>query len=570
MTNERRAVELARRSAATDVARPAGAHALRRWLAGLAVLPMVVGVLSLSVVFAQPVHAYATAPSPIDIGKTALKSPAGRMVTTVGSMTPWGRAVKIGMLAYSTKDAWWPVAEGFLGNKGGDEQADNASGCGITAGSTGIDGAVLSVTASWSGCWTGGHMGNTVYVEAGSCVSSVGSTPMGTNVAAGIPNSANDSGTGSVSMTLCGAGQRIGWVRWNVAVSSAPVVGRTNSITTTGPFDAASTVQTTEVVCRQSDGTTVTISESLRGFPDRVAVPSCADRVPGSIPWSGKIKAGPDGTTPKVLTEWTTKQDVFEEYSDCFGENGLKCEVRIWVDGEPCTLDGNALCRNWKRMSDDPLTAERVKCKFGTHIIDVSDCESLNYKSEVKTRPLTATEPDGTTKTDPEAEPSTTPGGEGLPKSGENPHAPGKRPDGSTDPDTQSCFGEMWSWNPVDWVYVPIKCAFLWAFVPKDLPDFRSVGSPLPAGWLPELPNFGESECGPLTMPKLELGYKGWDVGPTELVNTCDRPWPLVRTFTYYGLLALTLVTVVWQSFRAVTSGLGMGVSTGPGGGEDT
>jgi hypothetical protein len=24
----------------------------------------------------------------------------------------------------------------------------------------------------------------------------------------------------------------------------------------------------------------------------------------------------------------------------------------------------------------------------------------------------------------------------------------------------------MWSWNPVDWVFVPVKCALEWAFVP--------------------------------------------------------------------------------------------------------
>ena len=25
----------------------------------------------------------------------------------------------------------------------------------------------------------------------------------------------------------------------------------------------------------------------------------------------------------------------------------------------------------------------------------------------------------------------------------------------------------MWSWNPIDWVFTPVKCALVWAFVPK-------------------------------------------------------------------------------------------------------
>lgn len=42
----------------------------------------------------------------------------------------------------------------------------------------------------------------------------------------------------------------------------------------------------------------------------------------------------------------------------------------------------------------------------------------------------------------------------GPPTSGPNP----------TDPDAGSCIAGAWSWNPVDWVFVPVKCALSWAF----------------------------------------------------------------------------------------------------------
>jgi len=32
--------------------------------------------------------------------------------------------------------------------------------------------------------------------------------------------------------------------------------------------------------------------------------------------------------------------------------------------------------------------------------------------------------------------------------------------------DSDGCLSSEWSWNPVSWVLAPIKCAFLWAFVP--------------------------------------------------------------------------------------------------------
>lgn len=106
-------------------------------------------------------------------------------------------------------------------------------------------------------------------------------------------------------------------------------------------------------------------------------------------------------------------------------------------------------------------------------------------------------------------------------------------------------------------------------FVPDEWPDWSALPSPLPDGWVPELPSLGGAGCGPLTFPQLQLGFNGATVGPVTFLSTCDEPWPLVRTLTYYSLLAGVLVGAVWGAYRAVAYGLGIGVSTGSAGGED-
>ena len=68
-------------------------------------------------------------------------------------------------------------------------------------------------------------------------------------------------------------------------------------------------------------------------------------------------------------------------------------------------------------------------------------------------------------------------------------------------------------------------------------------------------------------MPSLDFGNIVGQTAPRELVNTCDDPWPLVRSFTYYGLLAGVLVSVGNRAIRAVMSALGMAVDTPSAGG---
>jgi hypothetical protein len=90
----------------------------------------------------------------------------------------------------------------------------------------------------------------------------------------------------------------------------------------------------------------------------------------------------------------------------------------------------------------------------------------------------------------------------------------GSNPTDEPTSDNSSCWGSGWSWNPISWVYVPIKCALQWAFVPsagtwtdamaQPLADWKATG---PGQWLGGLgdmftagiPGLGAGDClGPL------------------------------------------------------------------------
>lgn len=112
-------------------------------------------------------------------------------------------------------------------------------------------------------------------------------------------------------------------------------------------------------------------------------------------------------------------------------------------------------------------------------------------------------------------------------------------------------------------------------FVPTSPPSFTDIAVNVPPGWSPSLPDLGDGSCGKVTMPQLDLGYaepikpdRG-HVAAHELFDTCDSPWPLVRTFTYNGALALVLVSVVRLAFRALMTALGMAVESKAAGDED-
>jgi len=117
----------------------------------------------------------------------------------------------------------------------------------------------------------------------------------------------------------------------------------------------------------------------------------------------------------------------------------------------------------------------------------------------------------------------------------------------------------MASWNPVDWVYTPVKCALTWAFIPKNgtggelFGAFRQKFTDSGIGpWLAIPPMlFGDLPEGsgcmgpPLNMPA-SLGGKTY-----YPLNACSDP---MAKYANMSRSLITVVVVFYGMFSVVNS----------------
>lgn len=382
-------------------------------------------------------------------------------------------------------------------------------------------------------------------------------------------------GTQTVSFSPCGENALnvenvdLKWTKPQNQAPLDPAAPQTPWDTYVNITDPTRYTTTTEVQCRKmADGSVSNISQSYTGSTSGWVLPSCKAAVdPSAIPEHVVVKGGPEGGIQHVLSTIDTKPDYQTKYPNCFGPSGLLCNIHVNIDGHPCTV-GDTDCENWWELNR--TQPSRVNCKFGGYNISMTNCVLLRYAY----RPNTVQTVD---TTDGQGNPTTNPGTNGstgtstgtttIPQTGTNDTVPAPITSG-TNPESSDCWSHGWSWNPVSWVYVPVKCALTWAFVPTEAPSFSDIPSPLPAGWVPSLPSLGDGSCGAVSMPPLSFGM-GVHTGTTTMFNTCAAPWPTVRSLTYYGLLAGGLVGIGYRGFRAVMKALGMEVDTPAGGGDD-
>lgn len=224
--------------------------------------------------------------------------------------------------------------------------------------------------------------------------------------------------------------------------------------------------------CRKSDGTTSRVSGPYKYWtnPDggmdgtqQVTIPNCVDGFPGSTKIKEGINEGSEDGSESQKPKW--EREILPSWLDpshpaypCF--NGTICQLGVKINGALCSRS-IAACATWWENADDP----KFSCHWGPVTMAITDCEVLkhHYKPNAVDDPETGvgTEPA------PAPQPSAGTGGaSSAPTSGANPSAPPTSPESTTDPDSQGCYGAAWSWNPVDWVMVPVKCALKWAFVP--------------------------------------------------------------------------------------------------------
>lgn len=251
----------------------------------------------------------------------------------------------------------------------------------------------------------------------------------------------------------------------------------------------------------------------------------------------------------------------------------LSCEldVQVIIQGNwmSCFAAGPPPeCGTWYSRAAEGL----ARCTYGGAVVSRDDC--YHMKDGWKRDPKIDTETKIGTKLDPEGELGPTPTNTPAPTPSPSPTGtpgPNPIPTPATNPNPhpeEDCWSGF-SFNMVDMVADGAKCALSWAFVPKAAPTFGDIPSPLPPGWLPTFPGLTDGSCGTVTMPSLNLGPMIPSTGAKTFFDTCQAPWPLVRTFTYYGLLASVLVTVGNRALRAAMTSLGMGVDSPSGGGGD-
>lgn len=172
----------------------------------------------------------------------------------------------------------------------------------------------------------------------------------------------------------------------------------------------------------------------------------------------------------------------------------------------------------------------------------------------------------------PDPTPTTPPGD---PNPNPNPGEPNPTfPETGTNPtDPDGCMAAAWSWNPADWVLVPVKCALQWAFVPS-APALRqaeatiteaTTGTGVPT-WIDTLQSVPPVMGAPQTPTQGCMGppMRLPDPFPTiYLFEACDgfraTMAGYTKTFMTVGLIVGTMLTTT----TLITRGFGYDASTG-------
>lgn len=167
--------------------------------------------------------------------------------------------------------------------------------------------------------------------------------------------------------------------------------------------------------------------------------------------------------------EWVHSIPV--EWPGCIGGG---CEVTLWrgqgAEADYCGVAGIG-CPSWYA---DAHNEDKYECRFGGYVVDLGYCNIFRKPGQVQPNTGTQTDPKNGVQASNGAGPDTSldlapgelPGGGTVPGGG--PVGPGWDPQGGEEIPTGECFPGGWGiFNPVEWVLRPVKCALVWAFVPR-------------------------------------------------------------------------------------------------------
>ena len=227
------------------------------------------------------------------------------------------------------------------------------------------------------------------------------------------------------------------------------------------------------VTCRNAEtGATENIAHTSP-FGKTLVIPSCKQRL-GDDWYATKVKVQPV-IDPETLPEdvplwdvpnfppWEWDEEIPDEVQPC-DTSKRGCSLGVWIDNDPCEIDV-PICKQWKTkvFAKSP---QRVECYYGQRQVDVKWCFPLEFAYDSGR----VTEIDPGIKPTPRPDPT-----EPIIEKPINPGPPITTPINPVVPvlpvDPPGTSGACWqaaiSWNPVDWIYTPVKCAMTWAFVPE-------------------------------------------------------------------------------------------------------
>lgn len=571
----------------------------------------VVGILSLSMVGAQPAYAADTmmdTKRDLKAFEAIIKanyktiSPVANIAMKAGSFTPVGRLLSLGMLAYSTSDMWMPLIAGGFGAPTQNTKTT------APAGTANIDPLweLDSASASWG------------LVKITGRVTAQGAMTTDTNIGFSYRlrcNSKND-GTGTwyadktgFSTTTYNKSNSPRTIELNPSCTSgypiSVIAGATGAdplltagssakgpttvvrfgefVTTSGGFNpyGENVKYKVRSECIAPDGTLSTIEAESSG--DYLQVPACGAAGKGH----GTGKTSVVGLAPGTTTEtpiWDTPRAPSDPATPlCDASRPTDgCTLSVELDGKTCDA-GNVECQNWAEVNQaDPnknTDASRMKCRLGPYKVAMSACNALE-KAYVGGQIWSDENTDGDPATG--GAPKTAPSGSPIAAPAPTTTAPGVgtvpgvggQPGAESTPEQRQCFPTGWAmFNPVEWVMKPVGCALTAAFVPKPetvhaqqtriQTKLAGVGfAPLSAAWLATYESAGGgSGC---AGPTIRFSMNGVEQ-TLQPFQACTQPMATVAGVAN-AVCSLALVLFGGLGMvRAVGSALGFNFTLGKG-----
>jgi hypothetical protein len=247
---------------------------------------------------------------------------------------------------------------------------------------------------------------------------------------------------------------RSAWVQSSYPANrGVPVLGM---IYSSGEMTAptADPLRQLSCVIAGSDGVSYSaLSAEFRETNGILPAPNCPSLPEGVIPLGLTVEEIGGDETHELLTTPATPE--FEEIAELAPEcvDG-SCLLDLRKDGLSC-FTNDIDCSAW---FTDPNRLSTYSCVFGTHVMDLSECNVYSKTFNLEAQST------GQTFSDPAT---------GAPFATGYEYAIGT--DGETfaltilnPADPRQCFPTGWgALNPVEWVTKPVQCALQWAFIPK-------------------------------------------------------------------------------------------------------